>query len=240
MQQAPVAPAPEKPVEVVVEEQQASTPPPPPAAAMARYNAPSTQMSLQSGDVMSALEEDGHEGLEMGYGSFPYLKLDRGRFQSSDGNEYGTSFDAVCYPSKVKYIVKCNDEQNAPEFFYTYDKVTTTTGKPVDAILAEWTSKGWSKPVDRKYIDVPAQMVKWVQDGQGNWTPELEQMVLLSIPQTSISRYSGYLAGVKLSRRSSSSEVVTRISVGAKITSGKWPFEPWNFSFVAKLSDFGL
>lgn len=204
------------------------------------------QHDPNSANVMERLAAQGNEGLELGYGSFAIVKLEQGQFQDNEGNYLGPQFDVILYPSKQKWIVKCNSDQNAPEFFYTHDQIKAVNGRLISEIKAEWAQKGWVSPVERKYLDVPAQIIDWNQDAQGQWIPSAGRMVLLSIPQTSIGRYSGYLASVNLTQTTaaglpcSQSDVVTRCTVGAKVTSGQWPFNPWNFNFVAKRDDYGI
>jgi hypothetical protein len=238
----------------------AATPPPPPApestapvdqhaaaAAAAQMAAPAvapqtgvTQMPAERtaganamqaaghGGVANELDAQGFEGLEFGFGSFPIITLQNtGRFESSDGGDMGTSFQCIVLGSKPKWVYKNGAPKQQEDYFYTFDQQTTLGGERVADVLARWQAAGWTPEV-KKYLDVQAQLVTNDQD---NGT-----LVLLSIPPTSIPRFSGYLATLRQRNNASPSEVVTTVQLGDKVTKAKHPFHPWAFNFAAKLS----
>jgi len=180
-----------------------------------------------AGGAIGALAEDGFEGLDLGFGAFPIVVLQNtGDFTSSEGAEFGTEFDCIVMNSREKFICKnTKADKDEEDFFYSYDKESATNGEPATKRIGEWAEKGWGyewKP----YLDVAAQLVGGEYDGE---------LVMFSIPKTSIARFSGYLATVKMKAQVPPSGVITRVYRGDKITKVKYPFFPWAFKMVSKL-----
>ena len=217
-----------------VQQQPAHIPPPPAQpqyqATTAMVPAQEAGMLGQTGNIMQELEAAGFEGLRIGIGAFPFVKLQGETFTTSEGESLGQTFVCVIHTSKSKKFYKCRDDQNAEEFFYTYDDVMTTANKQVQDILADWANRGWTQPVVKNYLDVTAQLVDLN-------TRELGGMVLLSVPDTSNPRFSGYITTLAATHRCMPNQVVTQIYPGQKVTSVKFPFHPWAFRYYAKVSD---
>lgn len=193
---------------------------------------PSVGTSMTAtGGILGGLQEEGFDGLEMGFGAFPTVKLQGETFSTSEEESLGNTFACVIHGSRKKYFLKCKDSQDAEEFVYTYDKQVTSGGKPIADILQAWAEKGWTKPVWKEYLDVTAQIVE-IQ------SRSLGKVVLLSIPKTSNARLTGYLTTLKVGQGLSPSEVITQIYPGQKITSVKFPFHPWAFKQYIKVVDF--
>ena len=214
--------------------QQAAPAPAPVATEAAPTQMPATRaagaVTMTSGDnkVQTQLEDDGFSGLDFGFGSFPMITLQNdGTFQSSEGGSLGTSFDVVLLGSVPKWIFKNDQKGPAEDFFYTFDQVVSTGGEQVAAILGEWDNKGY-KYETKKYLDVQAQLVT---DDEDNGS-----LVLLSIPPTSITKFSGYIATVRGRHQSRLDQCVTRVSLGEKVTKVKHPFHPWAFQFLSPLA----
>jgi hypothetical protein len=185
---------------------------------------------IGTGGFQQALANEGFEGLDMGFGSFPVVRLQETTFSTSDGDSLGNTFVCVMHTSKKKYLLKCEDSNEAEEFVYSYDKITTTSGKKQIAdVRAEWATKGWTNPVWKDYVDITAQLV----DLEAR---ELGTVVLLSIPQSSNSRLSGYLT-TQLVKGRHISQVITQVYPGQKVTSGKFPFHPWAFKEYLLVND---
>lgn len=182
---------------------------------------------LTGSGVTAELESEGFEGLEFGFGSFPMISLQNdGTFQSSEGGVLGTEFQVCLLGSKAKWIYKNDQKGPAEDFFYTFDKITTVGGEPIADILANWEARGWKYEV-KKYLDVQAQMVTNDED---NGT-----LVLLSVPPTSINKFSGYTATVRGRHHRKVGSVITKCHLGEKVTKVKHPFHPWAFSFVGDM-----
>ena len=184
--------------------------------------------AASGGNAAAQLANDGFDGLDMGFGAFPMVALQNtGDFTSSGGWELGTEFDCVVMSSKNKYICKTKGTtEDDEDFFYSYDKVVTTTGEPFETKTEEWKEKGWGYEW-KDYLEVSGQIHGGDHGGE---------LILLSIPKTSIARFSGYLASIKLKHGCSPSEVITRIYRGDKVTKSKYPFFPWAFKVVGKVT----
>lgn len=174
-----------------------------------------------AGGISQALAAQGFEGLDMGFGSFPIVKLQDTTFSTSDGDTLGNTFCCVMHASRKKFLLKCEDSNDAEEFVYSYDKVHTTGNKLVEDVKKAWGEKGWVNPVWKEYADVTAQLVDLNNR-------ELGGVVMLSIPYTSNSRLSGYITTLMVKGRQVN-QVITQVYHGQKVTSGKFAFYPWAF-----------
>jgi hypothetical protein len=202
----------------------------PAAAPVAVYNPPPQvpatmtpgATSIQTSAIQAELSQDGFAGTEFGFGSFPLISLqNNGTFQSSEGGSLGTEFYVNLLGSTPKWIYKNDQKGPAEDFFYTFDNEVSVGGEPVADILEGWKARGW-KFEKKKYLDVQAQMVT---DDEDNGT-----LVLLSIPPTSINKFSGYLATVKGRHGLDLKSAITRCHLGEQVTKVKHPFHPWAFS----------
>jgi len=175
------------------------------------------------GSVIDSLEEDGFDGLEFGFGAFPMVTLQNtGIFELSDGGPLGQDFYCIILGSKAKWIVKNDQKGPLEDFAYTFDKIHTTSGGLIEDKTAEWAAKGWGHEM-KKYLDVQAQLV--TQDQHNG------ELVLLSIPPTSVNKFSGYLATVQGRYAKRVKNVITRCHLGDRVTKVKYPFHPWAFTY---------
>jgi len=190
---------------------------------------PAGSLIAGPGGIAQALVNEGFEGLEMGFGSFPVVRLQESTFSTSDGDNLGNTFVCILHGSRKKWLCKCEDSNDAEEFIYSYDQVNTTGNRLVTDVLSEWAAKGWTSPVWKQYTDVTAQMVDLTNR-------ELGGVVILSIPHTSNSRLSGYITTLCVKGRHSN-QVITQVYPGQRVTSGKFPFHPWAFKEYALVKD---
>ena len=179
----------------------------------------------QSGGMVQQLAEAGFEGLEFGFGSFPLISLqNNGNFSTSEGGDLGPQFNVIIMGSKSKWIYKNNQKGPAEDFFYSFDQIHALSGEPVQKILSQWKARGWEHEM-KKYLDVQAQLVTHEGD------PENGALVLLSIPPTSIPRFSGYLATLQARHGVTPDKCITTCCLGEKVTKVRHPFHPWAFSY---------
>lgn len=181
-------------------------------------------------NAMAGMEGDGFGALdgEIGFGSFPIIKLDKDKFDVN-GKEV-EEFTCVMLSARDKWIHKVKEGDNE-EIFYTYDGVVDTSNNSINDRYAGWMAAGF--PVDeqgklkvdvRKYVEVVVRMVDTEMAGT---------LALLSIPPASIKRLGGYRAEVNLAHKVSLSEVQTKCVKGAKVqVNPKISFYPWNFKFA--------
>lgn len=161
----------------------------------------------------------GIEGLDFNqYGVLPLCSLKNGSFKLSNGGDLGPQFFCRINTVKPKYLYKTSCAETDPRhaIAYTYDKVTSNN-KPLDSIVQEWASKGLGFEV-KNYLEATCVL----EDGQ---------VVLLSIPQTSISRLTGHMVQVTMARKLLA-EVRTRVFIAPEVTKAVRPFTPIGFEIA--------
>jgi hypothetical protein len=111
--------------------------------------------SMVTGSLEGTAADDGFEGLDFGFGSFPICKLDDGVFVAND-EEMGDSFTCVIQSSKKKILYRTIVGPNeTPQLAYTYDDEFTTKSERVADVLADW-KRGGDKYTRKEYLDVTA------------------------------------------------------------------------------------
>ena len=199
------------------------------APTVARDRVPATTRGTPLSTALPA--DDSFDGLEeeLGFGSFPMLKLDKTEFVV--GN---TSLDAIeeCVLLKgtKKHLYKARKgEEDGIPLVYSYDGVYTTSGERLDDVFEEWREHGEMEgaPIKNTYMEVLTHIIR---AGDGSLNGEL---VMANIAPQSLRTLSGYQArlGLKGLRLN---QAVTRLQKGQKVTlkgSAK-TFYPWDFKFV--------
>ena len=179
--------------------------------------------TLPADDSFDGLEE------ELGFGSFPMLKLDKTEFIIGT-----TSFDAIeeCVLLKgtKKHLYKARKgEEDGIPLVYSYDGVYSVSGERLDDVFAEWREHGEmdGAPIKSTYMEVLTQII---HAGDGSMNGEL---VMANIAPQSLRTLSGYQArlGLKGLRLN---QAVTRLQKGQKVTikGSNRTFYPWDFKFV--------
>ncbi len=159
-------------------------------------------------------------GLEFDqYGVLPICSLNKGAFKLSDGTSLGTEFVCVIQEVKPKYLFKTAVEDKDPRnaVTYSYDKLTSN-GKPLQAILDGWAKQGMGYEI-RNYLEATCVL-------------DDNRIILLSIPQQSISRLTSHVITVTVSKRLLS-QVKTRVFIGPEVTKVRMPFSPIAFEVYA-------
>lgn len=198
---------------------------PPVAAAQ-----PSKAVAAPSGGFLANVggADDGFGALDdqIGFGSFPMVKLDKNTFVIENA-EYSELL-AVMFQARSKWIYKVDDEN----FVYSYDNVNDLSGKPLSAKIREWKAQGLGDHSSSMYMEVAAKIVS-----EGKHKGKL---VLLNVAPASVKRLGGYRAELKFKNRTLS-QVVTRIYPGSLIKlNAKISFHPWNFEFSRDVADEDL
>ena len=187
---------------------------------------PAPQRAARLGSVQD-LAEAGFEGLEIDWTSFPTISLKtEGVFVDIEGQDYGTSFDCRIMGSKKRYVYRAVPVQdNKRDVAFSYDKETTHNGKAVAEVMAEWKALG--KHIEEKeYLEVMLEMVAPGESYDGEYR-------LVSISPTSKGRFSKHAMVAHARGNGDPSAVVTRISVGPKVTKVQNPFYPFHFEIAA-------
>lgn len=158
----------------------------------------------------------GIEGLDFNqYGVLPICGLKQGAFRLSNGSNLGTQFFCQINNVKKKFLYKTDCAENDPRhaIAYTYDN-QTSNGKPLDAILKGWAAQGIGYEV-KNYLEATCIL-------------DDNQVILLSIPQTSISRLTNHMVQVTMQRKLLA-QVKTRVFIAPEVTKAKMPYTPIGF-----------
>lgn len=179
---------------------------------------------------------------ELGFGSFPQIKLDKDKFiAGNDQKNEMEEFDFRPMTSKARWIYKA--QKDSKDFFFSYDQVQANDGTAVSQKLADWRAGGFMNPEIRKYQEVYGYIVS---DGEYK-----DRMVILSVPPASAPRFAAYIAELSLKRYDGQpvddnnkpvplnpSETICHITKGAKITTKDGnTFYPWEFKFLKRLAE---
>ena len=179
--------------------------------------------------AIAVLQNDGFGDLdeEIGFGSFPIIKLDKNKFVVEE--EEVDEFHCVMLQSRDKWIYKADDDN----LFYSTDNEHDSAGRTVEERINEWVAAGFKreKIESRKYKEVAVKMLDTKLAGS---------MALLSVPPASVRRLGGYRAEVGVAHGVTLRQVVTKVLPGAKVqVNPKISFYPWNFKFERMLDENG-
>lgn len=221
------APAPvveETYVEEVFQEEPVATPNLPaaaPAATVPAAAAPSN-LPIEMPDLAGVDFSD----LDLGYGSFPTIKLDNGIFTDTDGNNLGREFTCVLTSRvETQYIYRALSQtpqgpkvlNNKVDLAFTFDHQTTTRGVDLGTWQAERIAEG-------KTIEIATQKQALVVMVGGEFDQSFR---ILQIPQQSIPRLDGHRAVLRAYRKEG--KAITTVLVGAPIKNAFGSFTPWQF-----------
>ena len=187
-------------------------------------------------NMIDQLIGDGQEGLEMGYGVFPVISLDKGEFKVGDEDIGDDDFEGVPLMSKPKYAYRQIGvpEKDAEVVFADSDRAHLEPGNPVAERLAEWKVKAPESSYEiKKYQDVFLYLTRF--PGK----PVLEgQLVQLSVAPTSVKIYTRACLTAK-GRGRSPHETVFKVGVGEKIR-GEFDYYPWSFECIGSCQKLGV
>lgn len=175
---------------------------------------------------MATLAQNGFEGLAIDWTSFSSISLKtEGRFEDVDGRNYGTEFNCRLRGSKSRWVYRANPvNDNKRDVAFTYDKVTTQSGVPLQDIFVEWRALG--KQIDEKeYLEVLVEMEAPGTSYDGEYR-------ILSVSPTSKGRFSGHAAKAAAKGGGDPGALVTKVLVGPKVMKAQNPFWPWHFELV--------
>lgn len=221
-------------------QEQVARPAPVPVPVPANAPAPVQALSLASKSSMDRDESFDDLEDELGFGSFPMLKLDKTEFVC--GNHTMDAVDEVILlQGKKKHLFKARKgEDDGIPLVYSYDGKYSVQGEALEQVFAEWREAGEmdenSQPVKATYMEVFAHVLSCsVKELIG-------EQVMMNIAPQSLKTLSGYqkklaLKGYRLN------QAVTRVQKGAKVTisNSSKTFYPWDFKFVRAVpEDFSL
>ncbi len=206
--------------------------------------APKASKAVAANQVISQAADSGFEGLELGFGSFPMIKLENeGQFADSDENELGKHIRAVLQQSTPVYLYKQEGNEDGP-IAYSYDRNTLTSYKgsegdefkTVAEIKAAWEEEGYELE-EKKYLEVVATICEDHEEFIEGDVPEgLEDIegetVMLRLAPASLKAFSGKVATLQM-RNLPIQGATMDFLVGKKrkTNNGKVYF-PWKFRLV--------
>ena len=192
---------------------------------------------------------------EVGFGSFPMVKLKDEMFEITNTEIKVSGLDGVIVGARKKVLYKASDDENDDRVAYSYDQtnehgqVLTANGRILDDVIEEWKEDGEVTLKQSKYYEAQFMVLNVFHDAPAKQTAAREalngQIVLLSIAPSSVARLSGMKQTLKMRKlksgaRATLDKVVTRITAGAKVVPGgdnKKAFHPWDFKPVGELPE---
>lgn len=190
--------------------------------------APRTEVAAASqGNFKDRMAEKGYGGLELGFGSFPTIRLmNEGVFEDDDENEIGTSFSCLVQSTRIKHLYKQAGNQEG-DVYYSYDEVNLVKASDsgsatVEQLQQEFKEDGWELEC-KSYLEAVVLMKDEDADYDG-------EMFLLSIPPASRNKFAGLVASLELKGKNLK-ETVILCTVGKKRKAkrGNSSYFPWNF-----------
>ena len=216
-------------------------------------NPPAVQDSPSKAVAAAALADDGEDdGFgdlddDIGFGSFPIVKLDGKTFESTEGHSFD-SLNVVIIQSRLKALIKARkgEEDGIPiAFAYPPKECSASDVSPTSVLnmtagdgtlisdhVKQWKEEGQMEgahPIVSVYREVMARVVN--PDGELD-----EELVILNIPPASRSRLAGYRKKLKL-KGLNMSKVLTKLVPGPKIQKGQKSFHPWDFKLVGRIEE---
>lgn len=184
-----------------------------------------TSANVNNQQFSERMSEQGLSGLEIGFGSFPIIRLmNDGIFADSEENEMGTEFSCKLLNTRPSYLYKQKNNSDS-DVYYSYDAETLTTttdggSSTVAELKAEWTEDGWD--LERKdYLEVVIIM----EDEESEYNDE---MFILSVPPSSRRKLAGVIAGLEFKGLDPKNTII-KCAAGKKRKSGSNTYYPWAF-----------
>lgn len=186
--------------------------------------------------LIEQMAQDGQEGLEMGFGVFPVISLDKGEFKVGDEDMGDSSFQGVPLMSKPKFCYRTVGvtDKEAEVIFADSDTEHLDERSAVSVKLAEWKEKWESSSWEcKQYQDVFLYVTKCPDK------PELEeQLCQLSVAPQSVKLYTrACLQATGRGRKPH--ECVFEVGVGEKVR-GEFDYYPWAFKAIGSCQRLGV
>ena len=186
-----------------------------------------TKNNLQAvnSNPVEFLKSLGIDDVKLDFTSFPKVVLNDGFFSTDEQPKFGTEFEFVFLNKRSGFLwtgtpqrTKENpDPEN--ELVYSDDGITENeTGTTIAEYVEEWKEKDYI--IDHKeYIFVVGRFISEAHHGE---------LVQLQVSPRSKGKLNGYLIDAG-SLGIDPTKVVTKVSIGAEVGSGKKAFTPWVF-----------
>lgn len=186
--------------------------------------------------MMDSLAASGQEGLELGYGVFPTISLDKGEFKIGDEELDDESFKGVPLFSKPKYAYRTTgvSEKEVEAVFADSDEEHKDSNSAVSAKLIEWKMKH----PDSGYEIKKYQNVYWYMTELKSKPDAVGQLFICSVSPTSIRRYTNACM-FATQKGYPPHECVFEAKVGEKVR-GEFDFYPWDFKVQGSCKKLGV
>lgn len=189
-------------------------------------NAVAVITQFASSSVAAALQEQGFEGVEFDFTSYPTLKLQEGQFMDMEENSYGSEFQCRLHSMKVQWLYRALTKgqvvNNKTDLLYSQDQITATNGSNVENWVREQEASGKEVEI-KQYRMVLAEFYAPGEDHDG-------EFVMLQVAPTSKGRISAAISTAMIVGQGQVRNAVVTVKVGKKVTSVQNPFYPWDFS----------
>lgn len=181
-------------------------------------------------EFSSRMSDQGFKGLEIGFGSFPIIKLaNEGAFIDSEETDHGKDFVCQLLSTRPSYLFKQKDNSDS-DVYYSYgcddnSPLTTTTAggsTTIAELREEWLIEGGVLET-KQYLEAVI-----VMKGDSEFCDE---MFLLSIAPNSRKKIAGLIAGMEF-RNESVSDTLICCEVGKKRKHGSNTYFPWAFKVM--------
>lgn len=186
--------------------------------------------------MLEDLKKEGQDGLELGFGVFPVIALDKGEFKIGDEDLDDQPFAVVPLSSTPKYAYRTTGipDKEVEVAFADSDREHLDPNSAVSAKLLEWKEKWENSGFEiKKYQNVFC----YVTDMPAK--PDLVgQIALLSVSPQSVKRYTNACIAVK-GRGYAAHECVFQVGVGEKIR-GDFDYYPWDFKALGSCKKLGV
>lgn len=177
-------------------------------------------------DAAQVLRDQGFGEQELDFTSFPIVILNDGKFSTAENKGFGSEFNCIIHSCSDSFLyVADRGRDEDPLTAYSSDDIYVNGKEEPRKLIAdqvkEWEDAGY--PVDKKvYKMVMAEMLT---------EPHENEFVFIQVSPTSQGKLAGYLTSLVL-RNKATTDVVTRVGVGAQVGSGIKAFNPYTFKMV--------
>lgn len=189
--------------------------------------------TTNNNSALAQLAEEGAEGLEIDWTSFPTIVLDKGEFCTSDETELGVEkFQVSIRSTRKKYAVrsKHEDEEDA-EIAYCYNlSDITTEGTQAYDKVKQWKEEEGVGYEIKEYLDAICVIL------DDTLADLIGPLAILQIPPASRGKLSGHLQGTKMITELALGSWITEVSRGNKVTKSKHSFYPWAFKYIGPIN----
>lgn len=194
--------------------------------------------AVSTANVIETAADDGFGGIELGFGSFPVVKLvNEGVFNDSDENDLGKEFVATLQQSSEVFLYKQEGTDDG-DVGYSYDGINLSAYngdeefKTVEELKAAWEVEGYETET-KKYLEVVVaideeQEIEEVPEGLKDL---LGEPVVLSLPPSSVKAFSGKVATLAMNKKPIKGSKM-KFMVGKKRKNGNNTYFPWKFRLV--------